>query len=452
MNSFFHKSGALLAGLLVTAGVFAQIRPGSSYHDWEDSERVSAYKDHISFLASNLMEGRAPGSDGEVETAEYLRATLEQYGVDVISGGNGDTFGIRQEKGDTLTSRNVIGFIQGYDKHLRDHYIVIGARMDNLGTSDMVFNGEKRQTIYYGANGNASGMAMLLEVAKMLQTNAILLRRSVLLIGWGASTQGFAGSWYFLNRSFRDVKNIDAMINLDAVGTGSLGFYAYTSSNPDLDALVKAKNEELQPITPTLTSDEPFPSDHRSFYEMKIPSVTFTTGRTPELGTGRDTPSVIDYANMEREQEYIYSFAMSLINGPAPVFNAEAVRKKEAVVDPGVIGYHECDFPPTFLGSSNPATFMDKWVYAYLKYPEAAVRDGIQGKVLVAFVIDEKGKVRDVRVLKGVDPLLDDEAVRVVAASPDWKAGRKNGKRVASELSVYVEFRLQKKGTFGIKK
>ena len=56
------------------------------------------------------------------------------------------------------------------------------------------------------------------------------------------------------------------------------------------------------------------------------------------------------------------------------------------------------------------------------------------------------------RVLKGVDPLLDDEAVRVVAASPDWKAGRKNGKRVASELSVYVEFRLQKKGTFGIKK
>jgi hypothetical protein len=331
MNSFFHKSGALLAGLLVTAGVFAQIRPGSSYHDWEDSERVSAYKDHISFLASNLMEGRAPGSDGEVETAEYLRATLEQYGVDVISGGNGDTFGIRQEKGDTLTSRNVIGFIQGYDKHLRDHYIVIGARMDNLGTSDMVFNGEKRQTIYYGANGNASGMAMLLEVAKMLQTNAILLRRSVLLIGWGASTQGFAGSWYFLNRSFRDVKNIDAMINLDAVGTGSLGFYAYTSSNPDLDALVKAKNEELQPITPTLTSDEPFPSDHRSFYEMKIPSVTFTTGRTPELGTGRDTPSVIDYANMEREQEYIYSFAMSLINGPAPVFNAEAVRKKEAV-------------------------------------------------------------------------------------------------------------------------
>ena len=72
--------------------------------------------------------------------------------------------------------------------------------------------------------------------------------------------------------------------------------------------------------------------------------------------------------------------------------------------------------------------------------------------MLVAFVIDEKGKVRDVRVLKGVDPLLDDEAVRVVAASPDWKAGRKNGKRVASELSVYVEFRLQKKGTFGIKK
>ena len=102
-----------MAGLLVTAGVFAQIRPGTSYHDWDDSDRVAAYKEHISFLASSMMEGRAPGSDGEVETAEYLRSMLEQYGVDVISGGNGDTFGIRQEKGDTLTSRNVIGFIQG---------------------------------------------------------------------------------------------------------------------------------------------------------------------------------------------------------------------------------------------------------------------------------------------------------------------------------------------------
>ena len=83
-------------------------------------------------------------------------------------------------------------------------------------------------------------------------------------------------------------------------------------------------------------------------------------------------------------------------------------------------------------------------MYAYLKYPKEAVRQGIQGRVLVDFVVDEKGKVRDVRVLKGVHPLLDDEAVKVVSASPDWKAARDRGKKVKCGMSLYVEFKLER--------
>ena len=89
--------------------------------------------------------------------------------------------------------------------------------------------------------------------------------------------------------------------------------------------------------------------------------------------------------------------------------------------------------------------FLEKWVYQYLRYPDDAVRDGIQGRVLVDFVIDESGKVTDVKVLKGVDPLLDDEAVRVISASPAWKPGMVQGKKVKAEISLYVEFRLEKK-------
>jgi TonB family protein len=84
-------------------------------------------------------------------------------------------------------------------------------------------------------------------------------------------------------------------------------------------------------------------------------------------------------------------------------------------------------------------------VYQYLKYPDEAVRNGIQGKVLVDFIIDENGKVTDVKVLRGVDELLDAEAVRVIAASPAWKPGYVKGKKVRSEISLYVEFRLEKK-------
>ena len=432
----------------------AQFMNGPSYADLNDSETVRAMKEHVSTISAAVMEGRKAGSEGERMTAEYVTGIFKKYGVDVLSGKDGDVFGIRQENGDTLTSRNVIAFIQGGDKALRDKYIVLGARMDNLGTDTMTIDGRTVDRTYYGANGNASGLAMMLELARMLQTNSPLLGRSVLFVAFGASMQTYAGSWYFLNRAFSDVADIDAMINLDMVGTGGDGFYAYTSSNADMNEIVKSMAGQLQPILPTLTAQEPYPSDHRAFYDKEIPSIYFTTGHYPEYGTERDTQSIIDYDTMERELEYVYNYSVALINGPKPIFNpsdlsglTSANNGKDAVVP-----YYDCDYRPSFLGSRDPRVFLEKWVYTYMKYPKEAVKDGIQGRVLVDFVIDEKGKVRDVKVLKGVDPLLDAEAVRIISASPDWKPGWLRGKKVKSRMSLYVEFRLEKKGSFGLKK
>lgn len=426
--------------------VHAQFRTGG-YSDLEDSETVRALKEHVATISAAIMEGRLAGSEGERMTAEYVSSKLEEYGVDVLSGADGEIFGIRQESGDTLTSRNVIGFIQGTDPKMYDRYIVIGARMDNLGTGSMTVNGRKVEKIYYGANGNASGLAMMLELAKRLKTNNVLLRRSVLFVAFGASRQTFAGSWYFLNRSFSDVDNIDAMINLDMLGTGSEGFYAYTSSNADLNQMLLVQASTLQPIVPETTGREPYPSDHRSFYAKEIPSVFFTTGIYPEHDTERDTQSIIDFDTMEMELEYIYNFSVSLANGSRPAFRPSEAAK----VSGRAIPYYECDERPTFFGHSDPRFFLSKWVYSYVKYPKQAVENGIQGNVQVSFVISESGKVQDVKVTKSVDPLLDEEAVRVITASPDWKPGKVDGKKVKSEMTLYVEFRLSKKGTFGIK-
>lgn len=431
----------------------AQFRDGASYADLEDSETVRAFKEHVSTISAAVMEGRKAGSEGERMTAGYVTGIFKKYGVDVLSGEDGDVFGIRQENGDTLTSRNVIAFIQGGDKSLRNKYIVIGARMDNLGTDTMTIDGRTVERTYYGANGNASGLAMMLELARMLQTNSPLLGRSVLFVAFGASRQTFAGSWYFLNRAFSEVADIDAMINLDMVGTGGDGFYAYTSSNADMNEVLKSMAGQLQPILPTLTAQEPFPSDHRAFYGKEIPSIFFTTGHYPEYGTERDTQSIIDYDTMERELEYVYNYSVALINGPKPIFNPSDLSKlTKSKGDDAVVPYYDCDYRPSFLGSRDPRVFLEKWVYTYMKYPKEAVKNGIQGRVLVDFVIDEKGKIRDVKVLKGVDPLLDAEAVRIISASPDWKPGWLMGKKVKSRMSLYVEFRLEKKGSFGLKK
>ncbi len=421
----------------------AQFRGG--YETLNDSETVAALKEHISYIASTSMQGRAPGSEGEKETALYVTEMLKSYGVDILSGEAGDPFGIKQESGDTLTSRNVIGLIPGYDKNLREKYIVIGARMDNLGTMSMTVDGEKRTVVFNGANGNASGVAMLIELARMLSTNSMMLRRSVILAAFGASTTMFAGSWYFLNRSFADVANIEAMIDLDMLGTASEGFYAYSFSNPDMNIIAQTLENTLQPVLPEITAQQPFVSDQLSFYDKEIPSILFTTGRFPEYQIHRDVESIIEYEPMERELEYIYNYTVSLVNGPRPIFNVDSEVRKRGSSGAAVIPYYDCDRRPSFLGSNDPRVFLEKWVYQYLRYPEEAVRNGIQGRVLVDFVIDESGKVTDVKVLKGVDELLDAEAVRVISASPAWKPGLVRGKKVRAEISLYVEFRLEKK-------
>ena len=443
MNSKMKRFLTVLA-LIVCAPLFLQAQyRNATYAELDDSEVIASLKDHVSFLSSAALEGRAAGSEGETEAAAYLTQTLAGYGVEA----DGDIFGMKRENGDTLISRNVIGFIQGYDPSLRDRYIVIGARLDNIGTREVTVDGQPRTKIYYGANGNASGLAMLLELGRMLQTNAVLLKRSVLLIGFGASLEGNAGSWYFLNRSFKSADKIDFMINLDILGEGDSGFYAFTSSNPDVNEIVNGVNASLQPIEPEIVTKEPLPSDHRSFYAAQIPSVFFTTGVYPEYGSDRDTESIIQYGTMEKELEYLYSFCVTAVNGRAPLFDpSQALKKKSAATSSKeVVDYYDCDYKPSFMGSPDIGRFMKQWVYAYLKYPDYAVENGIQGRVLVDFIVNEKGKVTDVSVRKGVHSSLDEEAVRVISASPDWKPGRLKGKKVKTAMSVYVEFRLTKK-------
>lgn len=438
------RTAVFILALLAGTAVQAQFRD-SDWKDLNDSETVMAMKEQVAFLSSAAMEGRKAGSEGEKAAAIYITEQLRESGVDVLSGDEGDVFGIRQENGDTLTSRNVVGFIPGYDPELRDSYIVIGARMDNLGTSTVTVDGESREKIFYGANGNASGLSMLLQLARKLNTNSVLLKRSVLLVAFGASVDLGAGSWYFLNRSFPDVENIDAMINLDMVGTGSNGFYAYTASNVDLNALIGKLSASLQPVQPEIVALEPVNSDHRMFYAKEIPSVFFTTGMYPWYNTDKDTAWTLEYEWMERELEYVYNFTLELVNGEAPDFRETDERGRRFRNDSSIVPYSECDVKPAFLGSTDPSAFLSKWVYVYLRYPQEAVDKGIQGRVLVNFVLDEKGRMTDVRVVRGVDELLDAEAVRVVSASPDWRPARVRGEKVKCEISIYVDFKLERR-------
>jgi protein TonB len=96
---------------------------------------------------------------------------------------------------------------------------------------------------------------------------------------------------------------------------------------------------------------------------------------------------------------------------------------------------------PSFQGKGQEG--FREWIAKNLRYPEIAAENGISGKVYVQFAVNSKGEVVDAVVVRGVDPALDKEAVRVVTSSPKWSPGRQRGKAVKVQFTFPINFVLQ---------
>jgi protein TonB len=95
---------------------------------------------------------------------------------------------------------------------------------------------------------------------------------------------------------------------------------------------------------------------------------------------------------------------------------------------------------PSFLGKGQEG--FREWIARNLKYPETAAKKRIGGRVYVQFAVNSKGEVVDAVVIKGVDPALDQEALRVIMSSPKWEPGRQRGKPVKVQFTFPINFVL----------
>lgn len=96
---------------------------------------------------------------------------------------------------------------------------------------------------------------------------------------------------------------------------------------------------------------------------------------------------------------------------------------------------------PKFNGKD--ANEFSRWVNQRLDYPQVCIENGVQGRVTLEFTIRADGSLSDIKVLRGVDPALDSEAVRVVQSSPKWTPGRQRDRAVAVTYTFPVIFRLR---------
>ena len=95
---------------------------------------------------------------------------------------------------------------------------------------------------------------------------------------------------------------------------------------------------------------------------------------------------------------------------------------------------------PSFPGGDGA---LMSWLSQNIKYPSIAAEIGVQGRVIVQFVVEKDGSITDVKIAKSVDPSLDKEAARVIKSMPHWIAGRQNGSPVRVRFTVPVNFKLQ---------
>ena len=124
----------------------------------------------------------------------------------------------------------------------------------------------------------------------------------------------------------------------------------------------------------------------------------------------------------------------------------EVLKAKEVIAQPEPPKQEETKIfdvveqPPSFPGGQ---AALLSWLSSHVKYPPIAEENGIQGRVIVGFVVERDGSVSQVQVIRGVDPSLDKEAARVVASMPKWTPGRQNGQNVRVKYNVPVNFKLQ---------
>ena len=104
------------------------------------------------------------------------------------------------------------------------------------------------------------------------------------------------------------------------------------------------------------------------------------------------------------------------------------------------IPYDELEVKPSFPGG---LTALTQWFNGNVNYPAKAAKDGVEGRVIVEFVVEKDGSINDVKVVQSVDPLLDKEAVRVVKSMPSWIPGKQNGVVVRVKFSIPITFKLE---------
>lgn len=283
-------------------------------------------KEDVAFLADDKLEGRQTGTNGEKLASDYIVNRFKEIGLSP-KGTEGflQPFSFKPKTDphaevefttnadSTITGRNVLGFIDNNAKNT----IVIGAHYDHLGYGgEGSLYREKDKAVHNGADDNASGVAVMLNLASRLnfKNNHAETKdaNNYLFMAFSGEEMGLLGSNYFSKNPTIDAKSINYMINMDMVGRmkadSTLAVYG-TGTSPMFKQTLKANNDKFKLIE---NESGVGPSDHTSFYLIDIPVLHFFTGQHEDYHKPGDDSEKLNYDGMNLISDYLFEIINDL--------------------------------------------------------------------------------------------------------------------------------------------
>ncbi len=291
--------------------------------------REDLVRKHITYLASDAMEGRAPGTKGEKMAQEYIVQVFKSYGLKPAGSKKYfQPFDYTERshahhaegKGIERKGTNVIGYLD----NKADKTIVIGAHYDHLGNEDgrgSSLAADPSGQIHNGADDNASGVAGLLELARIFSQNNKNENVNFLFMAYSAEEAGLIGSKFYTQNPVKPLNQVLCMLNMDMIGrlrdsTRSL-IIGGVGTSPVWIPLVKKLNSEFELKFDTAGMG---PSDHASFYLKDIPVLHFFSGTHSDYHKPSDDIEKINFPGEVNILNYIVKVVDSCARIPSIPF------------------------------------------------------------------------------------------------------------------------------------
>ncbi len=306
-RSFARISACVVLGTMLSLPVFAQ-------------ETLLPIEVDVVYLASDYLEGRETGTDGEVRAAAYIANRFESVGLAPYNGSWYHKFDFTYSSnphaapgtGEAREGVNVAGYIDNNAANT----VIVGAHYDHLGHGIFGSRQPDEPAIHNGADDNASGVAGIIEIARQIKAaNAAgqATGNNYLFIGFSGEELGLYGSKAFVKQDIPDLEKVNYMINLDMVGRlneNNVLAINGTGTSPVWDEVL----ESTKPAGFDLKKHESGvgASDHTSFYLEDIPALHFFTGQHPEYHKASDDSQLINFAGILHIASYVVDIIEAL--------------------------------------------------------------------------------------------------------------------------------------------